>query len=100
MGRNPAADDTSQDPVVSHVQEAPGMPVRLVRGNASPEELSALIAVVVVLNAAGSDGSGQPDRPLPGSGAYPRSEWSSPARMVRTTHRHGPGGWQASVSPR
>ena len=85
--------------------EVPEVPLRLVHGNASPEELSALIAVVAVLSSAEGDegdagGSGQGDRPSSGSRTYPRSRWSSPARMVRTTHPHGPGGWRASAFPR
>jgi len=42
----------------------------------------------------------QSDRHSPGSWTNPRSQWSSPARMVRTTHPHGPCGWRASASPR
>ena len=79
-------------------------PVRVVRGHATPEELSALIAVFAVLNSAASDAPntdpGQSDRPSSGSRSYPRSRWSSPARMVRTTHPHGLGGWRASAFPR
>src|SRR5450759_1778794 len=103
------ADNTPRDLLGAHRQgpqaeQTPDMPVRLVRGNASPEELSALIAVVAVLTSAGSDDGdddfGQTDRPSSGSRKYPRSRWSSPARMVRTTHPHGPGGWRASAFPR
>ena len=108
------ADDTSrvtqdaqpQDahPRDAHAQVMTGVPIRLVRGDASPEELSALIAVVAVLStAAAAAAAGDPDqsdRHSPGSWTNPRSQWSSPARMVRTTHPHGPGGWRASASPR
>jgi Acyl-CoA carboxylase epsilon subunit len=78
------------------------IPVRVVRGHATPEELSALIAVFAVLSSAAVEDTdpGQGDRPSSGSGNYPRSRWSSPARMVRTTHPHGPGGWWASALPR
>ena len=77
------------------------MPIHLVRGNASPEELCALIAVVAVLTSAGADDDfDQTDRPSSGSTKYPRSPWSSPARMIRATHPHGPGGWRASAFPR
>ena len=112
--RAPMADDSPRDPEVAYqqgdylrvdrMQETPDIPVRLVRGNASPEELSALIAVVAVLTSAGSDEAevdpGKTDSPSSGSRRYPRSRWSSPARMVRTTHPHGPGGWRASAFPR
>ena len=107
--RTPMADKTSRaaqgnHPASDQIEQTADVPIRLVRGNATPEELSALIAVVAVLTSAGSDagagGSGQTDRPSSGSTKYPRSRWSSPARMVRTTHPHGPGGWRASAFPR
>jgi hypothetical protein len=107
--RTPVADNTSQAPQGSHLrtdqtEKTADIPIRLIRGRATPEELSALIAVVAVLTSAGSDGGaggpGQSDRPSSGSRKYPRSRWSSPARMVRTTHPHGPGGWRASAFPR
>jgi hypothetical protein len=121
-GRTPAAGETPSDakdtdPPGVQIQairiqgdqlpEASGIPVRLVRGDASADELSALIAVFAVLSNAGSDegegdrsDEGQTDRPSSGNRTYPRSRWSSPARMVRTTHPHGPGGWRASAFPR
>jgi hypothetical protein len=74
------------------------MPVRLVRGDASPEELAAL---VTILATARGDGAPDPtDRHSPASGRSPHSPWSSPRRMVRMTHPHGPGGWRASALPR
>jgi hypothetical protein len=76
------------------------MPIRLVRGSASPEELSAVIAVVAVLASANrEDEPGETNSPTVGSG-WSRPEWSSPGRMVRMTHHHGPGGWRASAAPR
>jgi hypothetical protein len=74
-------------------------PVPLTRGHASAEELSAVVAVVAVLAAAGD---GEPDETdqSPAEQTTSGSAWSSPARMVRTTHPHGPGGWRASASPR
>jgi len=85
----------------THAREITGVPVRLVRGDASPEELSALIAVIAVLATPATDGEpDQSDHHSPGSWTNPPSQWSSPARMVRTTHPHGPGGWRASASPR
>jgi hypothetical protein len=99
----PAGPRSDRQPDAETLRAA-DVPVRLVRGNASAEELSALIAVVAVLTSAGGNddggGPGQSDRPSSGSRKYPRSRWSSPARMVRTTHPHGPGGWRASAFPR
>ena len=112
-------DNTSQGPQGAHpkgahpkgaqtqgaqTEQTADVSVHLVCGNASPEELSALIAVVAVLASAGRGDDeadpGQTDRASSGSRNYPRSRWSSPARMVRTTHPHGPGGWRASAFPR
>ena len=75
------------------------MPVRLVRGIASPDEFSALVAVVAVLATASGDPD-PTDRASSESGRYSRSQWSSPARMVRGSHAHGPRGWRASAAPR
>jgi hypothetical protein len=94
-------DNTSRGRPGTPAQGPTGMPVRLVRGDASPEELSAVVAIVAVLAAADSENDpGQTDRPSPGNEAPPRSPWSAPARTVRTTYPHGPGGWRASASPR
>ena len=90
---------TPRAPQSAGPQATPGEAVPLVLGTASPEELSAVIAVVAVLASAGDE----PDENDPAStrgGAGTRSAWSSPAQMVRTTHPHGPGGWRASASPR
>ena len=80
------------------------MPVPLISGHASPEELSAVVAIVAVLAAAGSsDGAEDRDRAdgQPAETQKPsRSPWSTPDRMVRRTYPHGPGGWRASASPR
>jgi len=64
-------------------------PLRLVRGNASPEEVAALLAVLSAASA-GDD-----------SGPAPRhtSQWSSPARSVRRPLTPGPGAWRASAWP-
>jgi hypothetical protein len=75
------------------------MAAPLVRGNISPDELSAVVAVVAILGAASADGDrGQTECQSPGT--HPQSQWSSPRRMVRITHPHGPGGWRASAFPR
>ena len=64
-------------------------PLVLVKGNATPEEVAAVVAVL----SAASAGSSEPQ-------PTPRSEWASNARKVRTTYPHGPGGWRASALPR
>ena len=62
--------------------------LQVVRGDATPEEVAALVAVIA------SMGSAAPAKPKP------RSAWAHPARGVRSEHRHGPGAWRASGLPR
>jgi hypothetical protein len=81
---------TSEEPDNSVVEE-PATPaskplLRVVKGNPTPEELAALIAVVAARSAAGA-----PAKPKL------RSEWGHPARMVRGPHRHGPDAWRRSA---
>ena len=54
----------------------------------TPEEVAAIVAV---LSAIGSGDAPAPRR---------TPEWNRPARLVRTTHRRGPGAWRASGLPR
>ena len=60
--------------------------LRVVRGNPTPEELAALIAVVA------SRGGAEPE-PTPA-----RSLWARP--VLRTPLPTGPGAWRASSLPR
>jgi hypothetical protein len=62
--------------------------LRVVRGEPSPEELAALVAVLGAR-------AGGADRPP----ALPRSAWSDPARLVRRSLPHGPGQWVRSSRP-
>jgi hypothetical protein len=64
-------------------------PLRLVRGDASPEEVAALLAVLSAASA------GEPE-PAP----RPTSQWSSPARAMRRPLTPGAGAWRASAWPR
>jgi hypothetical protein len=61
--------------------------LRVVRGNPSPEELAALIAVIATRG-----GAGEP-QPQP-----VRSLWARPS--LRAPLSHGPGAWRASTLPR
>ena len=95
------ADNTPRGPQGPPPRGATGTPVPVAGGQASPEELSAVVAIVAVLAAAeGADDPGQAD----GHGARgqmpSRSPWSARDRMVRKACPHGPGGWRASASPR
>ena len=65
-------------------------PLFVVKGDASPEEVAALVAV---LQAVGSAQAGPPpDKPRP--------EWSAHHRKVRASLPSGPGGWRSSAMPR
>ena len=61
--------------------------LRVVSPDATPEEIAALVAVVASLGGAEPPPARRPD-------------WNRPARLVRTTHRHGPDAWRASSLPR
>jgi hypothetical protein len=62
--------------------------LRVVKGDATPEEVSALVAVLA------SAGGGEAPAPRR------TPQWSAHFRKVRTTHPHGPGGWRSSALPR
>ncbi|MDP9468538.1 MAG: acyl-CoA carboxylase subunit epsilon [Chloroflexota bacterium] len=62
--------------------------LRVVKGDATPEEVAALVAVVAALGSAGAE---PPQRRVP--------EWSAHHRTVRRTLPHGPGGWRSSGLP-
>ena len=66
-------------------QQAPFL--RVVRGDASPEEIAALVAVLGSLG-----GAETPEKRVPA--------WSAHHRKVRLTPPHGPGGWRSSALPR
>jgi hypothetical protein len=93
------ADNTSRAPQATQLQDTTATSVRLVRGDASPEELAALVAILAT--SGGDGGAPAPgDRPSPASGRSRRLPWGSPGGMIRMTPPHGPGGWRASALPR
>jgi hypothetical protein len=63
-------------------------PLRLVRGEASDEELAALMAVLSAASAG--------EEPAPPAR---RSEWGSRERSLRRSPAPGPGAWRASAWP-
>lgn len=66
--------------------------IKVVRGNPTPEELAAALAVVRARAAAGAD-------PAPGA-APPAPGWSDPARIARReTRRPGPRAWARTYWP-
>ncbi len=81
--------DTSPDqpPVQPSVQPSEQPPLlRVVKGDPTPEEVAALVAVVSMLSVGEAD-----TRP------QPRPEWGAHHRKLRTPLRHGPGAWRAGV---
>jgi hypothetical protein len=65
--------------------------LRVVRGDATPEEIAALVAVLALR---------RPAAPEPATPARPRSEWSARSRLMRTPVFPSPGGWRRSGLPR
>jgi hypothetical protein len=61
--------------------------LRVVKGDATPEEIAALVAVLSSVGA-----------PAPAARRTP--EWSAHHRKVRRSLPHGPGGWRSSGLPR
>ncbi|MEH3033027.1 MAG: acyl-CoA carboxylase subunit epsilon [Aeromicrobium erythreum] len=69
----------------------PAKPVlRVVKGDPTPEELAALVAVVQARGAAAAAAAARQVRP-------PRTEWGHPARAVRRPLRVGPDQWRRSA---
>jgi hypothetical protein len=65
--------------------------LRVVRGDATPEELAALVAVLAA--AGGAEGAADPRDASP-------SRWTDHAASVRAPLQPGPGAWRASALPR
>ena len=94
-----AAQEAREHPAVSHETEAgretaaaAAAASRIVKGDADPEEVAALVAVVVRDGGRrGAEAAADQERPAGPSGRPPH-------RRLRATHRHGPGAWRASGS--
>ena len=70
----------------------PTTPLLVIKGDATDEEVAAIVAVLQGMAAANAAtaAAAQPARV---------SSWASPQRGVRVAHHHGPGGWRASSLP-
>jgi hypothetical protein len=75
------------DPVGEPVETRP--PLFAVKGDATPEEVAALVAVLQGIAASAAP----PEQ-------KPRSEWSAHHRKARPSLHAGPGGWRSSAMPR
>ncbi|HEU4946079.1 MAG TPA: acyl-CoA carboxylase subunit epsilon [Kribbella sp.] len=69
--------------------------VEVVKGEPTPEELAALVAVVSARAAAAAASADQGDAEQERA-----SDWASYWRNVRRPLQHGPGRWRASAFPR
>ena len=69
---------------------APVIPITVARGNATAEEVAALVAVLAAAAASA------PEEPAPRH----TSVWASRERLMRAPHVHGRGAWRASAWPR
>ncbi|MGW6396389.1 acyl-CoA carboxylase epsilon subunit [Streptomyces sp. NPDC055103] len=68
--------------------------IKVVRGNPTPEELAAALAVVQARAAATAAASAE------GGGPAISEEWSDPSRIARAVrHRPGPRAWARSYWP-
>ncbi len=71
--------------------------LRVVRGDPSPEQLAAVVAVVAARAAAER---AEAARQAAAVSARPTSAWVDRARALRGPLPHGPGAWRASALPR
>ena len=63
--------------------------LQIVKPDATPEEIAAIVAVLSAL------------RPAPASSDRGhRSLWADPAHRLQVAHHHGDGAWRASGLPR
>jgi hypothetical protein len=83
---------TPEEPSVVEPVET-SAPLILIKGDATEEEVAALVAVLqgLAASAAVAATTDEPGRV---------SQWASPHRKVRASYPHGPGGWRASALPR
>jgi hypothetical protein len=71
--------------------QPPGRPLlRVVRGDATPEEIAALVAVLLARSA---------DAGAPGQARSARNSWSDRSRQLRRPLFPGPGAWRRSALP-
>ena len=67
--------------------------LRVVRGEASPEEIAALVATLTAIAAARSRAADEAKpAPVP-------SQWNAPARRLRAPLHPAPGVWRRSALP-
>ena len=67
--------------------------LRVVRGDANPEEIAALVSALAAVAAARSRAAAAEAK------APVRSNWNAPARLLRTPVHPAAGGWRRSALP-
>jgi hypothetical protein len=67
--------------------------LRIVRGDATPEEIAALVATLTAVAAARSRAAADA-KPAP-----VRANWNAPARLLRAPVHPAPSGWRRSALP-
>jgi hypothetical protein len=79
----------------------PGEPpaLRVIRGDATPEEIAALVAALFASAASAASGSASPAAAGAPGGRPARSAWSDRSRLVRAPVHPGPGAWRRSALP-
>jgi len=82
------SDETT--PPVEPVEATRKPILRVVKGDLTPEELAALVAVVAARNAAAAHAAARAKPKV-------RSQWGHPARMARAPHQVGPDLWHRSA---
>jgi hypothetical protein len=74
--------------------------LRVIRGDATPEEIAAVVAVLLSRRTAGLEAADR-DRAPDRAAAAPRpSTWSDRPGLLRRPLHPGPGAWRRSALPR
>ena len=84
------SDNSAPDSPVEPVEATHKPILRVVKGDLTPEELAALVAVVAARNAAAAHAAARAKPKV-------RSQWGHPARMARAPHHVGPDLWHRSA---
>jgi hypothetical protein len=88
MATSESDEKSSVEPASSSVEPVDTPLLRVVKGDPTPEELGALVAVLASLG-------GPVDVAPP-----PAPVWNHPRRLQRVVLRPGPGSWRSSGLPR
>ncbi len=79
-------DDETTDPAQVEAPVAPAAPVVVVHGEATAEQLAALVAVLSAASGGDEPASGPPFSP-----------WAAHTASMRPPVSHGPGAWRTSL---